>query len=65
MKIKAKSIINDLDTALSYIFSKTEENIYTNKTVAENPIPKPHSNGMNNIYLPQDIETTSIPYSTN
>jgi len=53
------------EPALSCIFSKAEENIYTNKTVAENPMPKPHSNGMNSIYLPQDIETTSIPYSTN
>ena len=53
------------ELALSYMSSKVEENIYTNKAVAENPMPKPHSNSMNSIYLPQDIETTSIPYSTN
>ena len=53
------------ELALSYISAKIGDNIYNNKTVAKNPMPKPHSNDVDSIYLPQDIETTSIPYSTN
>lgn len=43
---------NSQGPALFYIFFKMRENISTNEVMAENPMPKPHGDSVNNTYLP-------------